>query len=145
MHPYSHFKKDHYYILTIIDVLSRYTWAVPFKSKGESRTVDAIAEIIRDSKRCPRNMQTDMGKEFYNINVQRLIKKHDINHYSTYSLLKASLGKPQLVSDYNACKHRTIGMRFIDVTSAIAERLLATVYNAIKIASPAKFKVTRHC
>ncbi|XP_050455073.1 uncharacterized protein LOC126853402 [Cataglyphis hispanica] len=48
---------------------------------------------------------------------------------------------PRLVSDYNARKHRTIGMRPIDVTSAIAEKLLATVYSTIKIAGPAKFKV----
>ncbi|XP_077272828.1 uncharacterized protein LOC143903249 [Temnothorax americanus] len=47
---------------------------------------------------------------------------------------------PRLVSDYNARKHRTIGMRPVDVTPAIAERLLATVYSAIKIAGPAKFK-----
>ncbi|XP_018355591.1 PREDICTED: uncharacterized protein LOC108756345 [Trachymyrmex septentrionalis] len=47
----------------------------------------------------------------------------------------------RLVSDYNARKHRTIGMRPADVTSAIAERLLDTVYSAIKIAGPAKFKV----
>ncbi|KYQ51997.1 hypothetical protein ALC60_08893 [Trachymyrmex zeteki] len=48
---------------------------------------------------------------------------------------------PRLVSDYNARKHRTIGMRPIDVTSAIADRLLITVYNHIKIAAPARFKV----
>ncbi|XP_024871855.1 uncharacterized protein LOC112454595 [Temnothorax curvispinosus] len=31
-------------------------------------------------------------------------------------------------------------MRPVDVTPAIAKKLLATVYNAIKIAGPAKFK-----
>ena len=49
---------------------------------------------------------------------------------------------PRLVSDYNVRKHRTIGMRPSDVTSAIAEKLLGTVYSAIKIAGPAKFKVS---
>ena len=48
----------------------------------------------------------------------------------------------ELVSDYKARKHRTIGMRPADVTPAIAERLLDTVYSAIKIASPTKFKVS---
>ncbi|XP_018050141.1 PREDICTED: uncharacterized protein LOC108688409 [Atta colombica] len=47
----------------------------------------------------------------------------------------------RLVSDYKARKHRTIGMRSADVTPAIAERLLDTVYSAIKIANPTKFKV----
>ena len=82
-----------------------------------------------------------MGKEFYNVDVQKILKKHNINHYSTYSTLKASIVErfnrtlksdmwmmftlngnykwidelPRLVSDYNARKHRTIGMRPADV------------------------------
>jgi len=48
----------------------------------------AIAKIIRDDRRCPKNLQIDMGKEFYNINVQKLFKKHNINHYS---VMKASI------------------------------------------------------
>jgi len=35
---------------------------------------------------------------------------------------------PRLVSNYNARKHRIIGMRPIDVTSAIADRLLSTFF-----------------
>ena len=168
MRPYSSFNKGYYYILTVIDACSKYAWAVPLKSKGGRETADAIAEIIRESGRCPKNLQTDMGKEFYNADVQKLVKKHDINHYSTYSVLKASIVErfnrtlkndmwklftlngtykwvdalPRLVSDYNARKHRTIGMRPVDVTPAIAERLVDTVYNnEINVAGPARFKV----
>ena len=87
-----------------------------------------------------------MGKKFYNADVQKILKKHDVNHYSTYSRLNASVVErfnrslkndmwkmfmlngnykwvdelPHLVSDYNARKHRTIGMR-PDVTPVIAE------------------------
>ena len=145
--------RGHHYIFTVIDVLSKYAWAVPLKSKGGSETADAIVEIIRASGRCPKNLQTDMGKEFYNVGVQKILKKHNVNHYSTYSTLKASIVErfnrtlksdmwkmftlngnykwidelPRLVSDYNARKHRTIGMRPANVTPAIAERLLDTV------------------
>ncbi|XP_011061741.1 PREDICTED: uncharacterized protein LOC105150403 [Acromyrmex echinatior] len=48
---------------------------------------------------------------------------------------------PRLLSDNNARKHPPIGMRPAEVTPAIAEKLLDTVYSVIKIASPAKFKV----
>ncbi|XP_018300806.1 uncharacterized protein [Mycetomoellerius zeteki] len=47
---------------------------------------------------------------------------------------------PRLVSDYNARKHRTNGMRPADVIPAIVEKCLGTVYSTIKIADPAKFK-----
>jgi len=166
MRPYLGFNRGHHYILTVIDMLSKYAWAVPLKNKGGSETADAIVEIIRASERCPKNLQTDMGKEFYNTDVQKILKKHDGNYYSTYSMLKTSvveqfnhtfkndmwemftlngnykwIDESHLVSDYNACKHRTIDMRPADVTPAIAERLLDTVYSAIKIAGPSKFKV----
>ncbi|XP_018058116.1 PREDICTED: uncharacterized protein LOC108693591 [Atta colombica] len=85
MRPYSDFNRGHHYIL--IDVLSKYAWAVLLKSKDGSETTDAIAEIIRLNGRYPKNLQT--GKEFYN--VQKILKKHDVNHYSTYSTLKASV------------------------------------------------------
>jgi len=35
----------------------------------------------------------------------------------------------------------SIGMRPVDVTPAVAERFLSTVYSTIKIAGPAKYKV----
>ncbi|XP_011060491.1 PREDICTED: uncharacterized protein LOC105149637 [Acromyrmex echinatior] len=132
MCPYSSFNRAHHYILTVIDVLSKYRTA----------------------------------QESYNVDVQKILKKYDVNDYSTYSTLKASvverfnrtlkndmwkmftlignykwIDKIRLVSGYNACKHRTIGMRPAVVTLAIAERFLDTVYSMIKIAGPAKFKV----
>jgi len=69
MRPYSGFNKGHHYIFIVIDVLSKRAWVISLKNKDESETADAIAEIIRTSRRCPKNLQTDMGKEFYNIDV----------------------------------------------------------------------------
>jgi len=40
MHPYFRFNKGYHYILTVIDVLSKYAWAVPFKSKSGSETAN---------------------------------------------------------------------------------------------------------
>jgi len=88
MRPYSGYNRGHHYIFTVIDVLSKYAWVVSLKSKGGS---ELIVEIIRTSGRCPKNLQMYMGKEFHNVNVQKILKKHDVNHYSTYSTLKASV------------------------------------------------------
>ncbi|XP_050447503.1 uncharacterized protein LOC126849583 [Cataglyphis hispanica] len=106
MHPYSRFNKGHYYILIVIDVLSKYAWVVPLKSKGGSETADAIAEIIRDSKWCPRNMQTDMGKEFYNTNASvverfnRTLKNDMWKMFTLNGTYKWVDELPRLVSDY---------------------------------------------
>ena len=73
MRPYSGFNKGHYYILTIINVLSK---RGPYHSRSRSEMTNAIAEIVRESGRCPKNLQMDMEKEFYNADVQKILKKH---------------------------------------------------------------------
>ena len=47
-------------------------------------------KIIRDDGKCLKNLQTDRGKELYNSDVQKFLKKSNIIHYSTYSM-KASV------------------------------------------------------
>ena len=68
-------------------MLNKYAWAIPLKNKDGSEC-EAIAKIIQKSKRCLKSI--DIGKEFYNVDVQQLLKKYNINHYSTYSVMKAS-------------------------------------------------------
>ena len=70
----------------VIDVLSKNAWAVPLKTKNGNEMVTVIAQIIRDDRRCPKNLQTDMRKKFYNANVQKLLKKHNINFKTRQSL-----------------------------------------------------------
>ena len=166
MRPYARFNRGYNYILTVIDVLSKFAWAVPLKTKTGNEVARALAKIVRDGARSPKNLQTDHGKEFYNADMTRLTLKHGINHYSTYSVMKASVVErfnrtlknamwkmftlngnhkwidalSRLLDEYNARKHRTIDMRPIDVTPAKARKLLATVYSNIKIAAPARFR-----
>ncbi|KAL6418058.1 hypothetical protein ACFW04_012375 [Cataglyphis niger] len=59
----------------------------------------------------------------------------------TYKWIEAL---PRLVKEYNARKHRTIGMKPVDVTPAITDKLLNTIYSNVKIAAPAKFKPNDH-
>lgn len=165
MRPYARQNKGHNYILTVIDVLSKHAWALPLKGKGGKEVAAALSRIFREDARCPRNLQTDKGKEFYNTDVKAILTRRNVNHYSTYSVMKASVVErfnrtlkndmwrlftfngsyrwidslSKLLSDYNHRRHRTIGMRPADVTPGVAERLLSTVYSRAKIAAPARF------
>ena len=135
------------------------------KKSGNEMAI-AIAKIIRDDGRCPKNLHTDRRNEFYNSAVQKFLKKYNINHHSMYSVmvsvverfnrtLKNDMWKfihnenykwmdilPRLVSYYNGRKHQTIGMHPVDVIPIIADRLLITVYNPVKIAVLARYKVS---
>ena len=52
------------FLLTCIDVLSKYAWVVPLKDKSEQSVVVAMENILIDSNRTPNAIQGDKGKEF---------------------------------------------------------------------------------
>jgi transposase InsO family protein len=90
MIPYSKVNKGYKYILNIIDVFSRYVWAIPLKKKSASEVTEALERTFNKVATLPRHLQTDQGKEFYNSSVQKLLKHHNINHYSVYSKQKCA-------------------------------------------------------
>lgn len=155
MIPWANENRGYRYILMMIDVFSKRAWAKALKNKTGSEVTKAMATIFETiPKSIPHNLHTDEGKEFYNAQFQRLMRKHMINHYSTYSTKKASiverlnrtimnrlwplfnlqgshkwLDKLQpIIDSYNRTKHRTIKMRPIDVNEKNESILLQTVY-----------------
>lgn len=82
--------KGYQYVLVVIDSFSKYVWVAPLKNKSKSDVSNAFETILRHS-RCPKNLQTDMGTEFYNDDFKRLLNTYNINHYSTFSTKKASI------------------------------------------------------
>ena len=63
------------YLLTVVDVLSKYAWVRPLKTKTGAEVVQAFQSILKDGGRQPQTLQTDKGKEFYNATVQKWLKE----------------------------------------------------------------------
>ena len=78
------------FILTVIDLFSRYAWARPLKTKG-GKEVAAAFESIFNEGRIPKRIQTDQGKEFENVHVRKLFRKHNIELFSVKSAYKAAM------------------------------------------------------
>jgi len=135
------------YILTCIDVLSRYGWAVPVISKSTKDMLTAFRELFRVSRpRIPQRLQTDKGKEFFNTEVSAMLRKKGIHHFASNSDTKASIVErfnrtvkssiwvyftandtkryvdilPDIVYAYNHRVHRSIRMRPVDVEGETA-------------------------
>lgn len=166
MGNYSTINKGHRYLLTVIDTFSKFAWAEATKSKNASDVSTAFKKIL-DKGRIPKNLQTDDGKEFFNQEFYKLMKMYSINHYSTYSVMKASIVErfnrtlkslmfrefsyngsyhwldiyKNLIDFYNKKKHRTINMPPIEVNSKNEKRLLSTVYSHLKMFPPSKYHV----
>ena len=62
MQAFSSFNKGFKYILIVIDVFSKYAWAVPIKDKSAASVIKAFEKIIGD--RIPKQLWADEGKKF---------------------------------------------------------------------------------
>ena len=80
------------YLLTCIDVFSKFAWVEPLTSKTGMSLVAAFKNIFRRSKRKPFVLQTDQGKEFVNATLQQFLKSQGIDYFTTYNEeIKASI------------------------------------------------------
>jgi hypothetical protein len=137
MIPYANVNDDNKYLLTVIDLFSRYAWAVPTKTKNAADVTGAFKLVLEEARpRKPRSLQTDNGKEFENREFQHLLNERDINFFTVKSQFKAAVVErfnrtlkskmwrwftytgnyrwlevlPQLLQSYNASMHRSLGM-----------------------------------
>lgn len=152
MIPYSKMNKGFKYMLTVIDVFSKYAWAVPVQDKTGWSITEAFKSIL--GERVPRNVQTDKGLEFYNKDFQSLTAEYKIKHYSSNSELKASVVErfnrtlqkkmwkrftingnykwidmlPELLEQYNNTKHRTIKITPVEASKKKNEQSLKPIF-----------------
>jgi transposase InsO family protein len=78
------YNKGFKYLLTCIDVLSRYAWIVPLKNKT-GKTLKEAFQVIFKSGRQPIRLQTDKGTEFTNRVFQKFLKENDVHFFTTYN------------------------------------------------------------
>ncbi len=78
------------YILTVIDVFSKYAWVEPLKTKSGENLVKAFEKILRKGRK-PEKLHSDKGTEFTNKLFQTFLKKKIILFFTTYNETKASI------------------------------------------------------
>ena len=73
MIPYAKENDGFKYLLTVIDCFSKYAWVEKLKTKSGKETADALENIFFRGRK-PKRMQTDNGKEYYNSQMNKLLK-----------------------------------------------------------------------
>ena len=126
-----------HFLLTCIDVFSKFAWVVPLKNKSADEVIYGFKEIFLRTLRRPKKLHTDKGTEFTNKSVKNLLKSEKIHFFhSENDEMKASIAErfnrtikskiwrfltarhtrryidvlPKFVSSYNKSFHRSIGM-----------------------------------
>ena len=145
------------YLLTCIDIDSRYAWVMPLKNKTAEAVLEKFQQIAEDKK--PESISTDNGNEFKGVFGQFLAKnniKHtmnqpgDHNHMgiveSFHKTLRSRIAKymtinkttryvdklDDIVFGYNNARHSTTKGKPIDILNGKDfNRQEVTVYNEI--------------
>ena len=142
------------YILTVIDCLSKYAWAIPIKDKKANSICNAFKKIFK-SRRFPTHIRTDQGKEFLNKQFKPFLKRFGVYHFTSKNkdikcaiverfnrTLKSRMHKyftakgtrkwidclDDFVSAYNDSYHRTIKRTPNEAIESKNSDLVRTVY-----------------
>ena len=142
------------FLLTCIDVLSKYAWVIPLKSKTGAVLVEAFSQIFAQGRR-PLRLQTDKGTEFINKTFQKYLKEQGVHFFVTENedikaaiverfnrTLKEKMWRyftkkntlryvdvlQALVRNYNHSYHRSIQRPPAEVNKANQEEVWETLY-----------------
>ena len=135
------FNKGFRFLLCVIDIFSKYAWAVPLKDKKFISIVNALQKLLDKLGRKPNKIWVDKGDEFYNNSFKKQLKDNDTEMYSIHKegksvvverfirTLKNKIYKymtsasknvyinklDDIVDEYNNTYHRTIKIKPADV------------------------------
>lgn len=148
------FNNGYRYLLTCIDVLSKFAFVVPLRDKTGKTLVEAFKVIFASGRKC-KTLQTDKGTEFTNRVFQKFLKDNDVDFFTTHNeetkasiaerfnrTLKTKMWKyftandtvryvdvlDDLVWSYNHSYHRSIKTSPASVTQANQEKVWQTLY-----------------
>lgn len=141
MAKYKRWNHGYTFILTVVDMFSKFAFTIPVKTKTGVSLRRAFEKIFNKG-RVPLKLQTDKGTEFTNTHLQQYLKSREVEYFTTTNrnikcalverfnrTLKTRLFKymtskntkkyidvlTSFTDSYNASKHRTTKMRPIDV------------------------------
>ena len=166
MQKFAKLNKGYRYLLTCIDIFSKFSWVIPLKDKKGITIKNALQKIFKQRK-C-KFLWTDRGTEFYNKQVLDLLNENNIKLYSTNnSEIKSAVIErfnrtfknmmykkftennntifynilDELVNNYNNKYHSTIKMSPIEGSKKINEKKIKNIYNFEKTKKPGKFRI----
>ena len=89
MSPFSRSNKGYKYLLTVIDVFSKYGWIIPLKTKTGKEVAQAFRKLLLAGH--PGCLRADKGTKFYNLQLKAVLAANNVTLYSTENEEKSSV------------------------------------------------------
>ena len=123
MQKFAKLNKGYRYLLTCIDIFSKYSWVIPLKDKKGINVKDDLEKIFKE--RSPKFLWTDCGKEFYNKQVQDLLNENKIKLYSTNN----SEIKSSVIERFNRTFKNMMNKKFTENNNTIFYNIIDDLVN----------------
>jgi len=124
-----------HFLLTCIDVFSKYAWVVPMKNKTAEATRAAFELIFQERK--PQQLMTDSGREFENHIMYEYMQQQGVRHFFAWNPdIKASVAERfnrTLKGRVWKYLTHTGSQRYIDVLPDIVHSYNNTYHRSIKM------------
>ena len=89
----SQFNKGFSFLLSIIDIYSKYVWAIPLKDEKGIIITNGFPKILKESNRKTEKVWVDKSREFYNRSMKSWLEKNGIEICSTHNEAKYFLAE----------------------------------------------------
>src|SRR6218665_2234257 len=110
------------YLLSVVDIFSKYGWNVPLKDRSGKCVSQAFEKIFTSSERKPKKLWVDNGKEFYNKDVHKKEKSCIIERWNRTM-------REKMFKYFTANSTR----RYIDVLESMVAQFNDTRHSSIKM------------
>ena len=119
------------YLLSVIDVFSKYGWMIPLKQKTGKEVSSAFEKIMKESGRKPEKVWCDKGTEFYNQNVKKLFELYSTENEEKSCVVERfnRTIKTRMFKFFTANNAR----RYIDVIEKIVEQYNNSKHSTVKM------------
>ena len=124
------------YLLSAIELYSKYAFVVPLKDKKGISIVNAFDKIIKQSNRKPNKISVDQESEFYNNNFKKWLSDNNIIMYSSYNEGKSVVGERFIRTLKNKLyKHMTASGKnvYYDILDGIINEYYNNKHSTIKM------------
>lgn len=129
MTAFSRDNKGVKFLLTVIDVFSKYGWIIPLKNKTGEKVAKALQSIFKERR--PEKLWVDKGKEFYNKSVKDLITIYSTENEEKSSVVERwnRTMKEKMWKYFSANNTR----KYINVLDALVKKYNNTVHSSTKM------------
>ena len=117
------------YLLTVIDIFSKFVWIVPLKRKTGQEVANAFWRILKERR--PSKTWVDRGREFYNKDVQKLVELYSTENEEKFCVIERfnSTFKRKIFKYFSANNTR----KYVDVLNLLVDQYNNTIQSSIKM------------